>query len=146
VLATSIEEQEAKLVIGPLPVLPNTSKLQMFQLMQNLLSNALKYHGEQPLLINVSALKVDGDWQFAVQDNGIGIDPKYADKIFVIFQRLHNKSEFSGTGIGLSICKKIVEKHGGKIWVESVPGQGSTFYFTIKNRMDAEPDYVPHGV
>ncbi len=103
----------------------------MFQLMQNLVGNALKYHGDEKPVIRIEAREEAEQWLFAVTDNGIGIDPRFSEKIFIIFQRLHNKNEFSGTGIGLSICKKIVEKHGGKIWVESAPSGGSTFYFTI---------------
>jgi light-regulated signal transduction histidine kinase (bacteriophytochrome) len=97
----------------------------------NLLSNSLKYHGENNPEIEVGYDEDPGNWIFYVKDNGIGIDPKFFDKIFIIFQRLHNKSEYSGTGIGLAICKKIVETHKGKIWVESEPGKGSTFYFSI---------------
>ena len=131
VLKSSIEEEDAVIEVASLPVLPNTSKLQMFQLMQNLIGNALKYRGESTPYIKIGVTEEATHWLFSVTDNGIGIDPKYAEKVFIIFQRLHNKGEFSGTGIGLSICKKIVEKHGGRIWVDSNAGQGSTFYFTI---------------
>jgi PAS domain S-box-containing protein len=131
VLKSTIEEEQAMVITGDLPVLPNTNKLQMFQLMQNLVGNALKYHGDEKPVIRIDAKEEAQQWQFEVSDNGIGIDPRFSEKIFIIFQRLHNKNEFSGTGIGLSICKKIVEKHGGKIWVESAPTGGSTFYFTI---------------
>jgi light-regulated signal transduction histidine kinase (bacteriophytochrome) len=86
------------------------------------------------LNIEVGCDNRDDLWQFYVKDNGMGIDPKFFNKIFIIFQRLHNKSEYSGTGIGLSVCKKIVKQHGGNIWVESEPGKGSTFYFTIPKR------------
>ena len=134
VLHNSIREQHAVVEVDRLPVLHNTSKIQMFQLMQNLISNALKYHSERKPLIKIGARLAGEAWVFSIKDNGIGIDPKFAEKIFIIFQRLHSKTEFSGTGIGLSICKKIVEKHGGKIWVESTPGKGSTFYFSIPKR------------
>lgn len=116
----------------PLPVLHNTRRTLMFQLMQNLIGNALKYHSDQPPVIKISVEEEIEHWLFAVKDNGIGIKPIFAEKIFVIFQRLHNRDQYSGTGIGLSICKKIVEIHGGRIWVESELGQGATFWFTIK--------------
>lgn len=133
ILKNKIREADAVVEVENLPVLPNTSKTQMLQLMQNLLSNALKYHGEEKPKVKICAAREDGQWVFSVKDNGIGIDPKFQEKVFIIFQRLHNKKEYSGTGIGLSICKKIVERHGGKIWVESGSGEGSTFYFSISN-------------
>jgi light-regulated signal transduction histidine kinase (bacteriophytochrome) len=133
VLKNPITETNAAIMLQDLPVLPHTSKTQMFQLMQNLLGNALKYRGTTNPIIEISAEERAGEWLFAVKDNGIGIDPKFSDKVFLIFQRLHAKNEFSGTGVGLSICKKIVEKHGGKIWVEPNEAGGSIFYFTIRN-------------
>ncbi|MES2893845.1 MAG: PAS domain S-box protein [Bacteroidota bacterium] len=135
VLKSTIEEEAAEVTIDHLPTLCNTNKLQMFQLMQNLVGNALKYRGAAPPVIHISVQEEPAQWLFSVKDNGIGIDPRFAEKIFIIFQRLHNKTEFSGTGIGLSICKKIVEKHGGKIWVKSQPGEGSTFFFTINKQL-----------
>ena len=125
-----IAEAGGQVDAGPLPVVRG-DKMQLTQLIQNLVSNALKYHGDQPVLIRIRAEESADHWTFTVQDNGIGIDPTFFDKIFIIFQRLHNKSEYSGTGIGLAICKKIVERHGGRIWVERAPEQGSIFFFTI---------------
>ena len=124
---------KAQVAIGKLPVIMG-DKMQLTQLFQNLLSNALKYHSDKPPVIGIRSAEEDGYWQFSVTDNGIGIDPQFFDKIFIVFQRLHNKTDFSGTGIGLAICKKIVERHGGRIWVESTPQQGSTFYFTIHKK------------
>ena len=120
----------ARVTIDPLPWVWG-DKVQLIQLFQNLLSNALKYHSDKLPAIHIRAREEAGHWLFAVEDNGIGIDPQFFDKIFIIFQRLHNKTDYSGTGIGLAICKKIVERHGGRIWVDSRQGDGSTFYFTI---------------
>lgn len=120
----------AELKIGELPSIEGR-KAQFIQLFQNLLSNAIKYKSRNPLKIEIGYIKKADHHEFFISDNGIGIDEKFHDKIFVIFQRLHNRLEYAGTGIGLSICKKIVECHGGRIWVESSYGKGSTFLFTI---------------
>ena len=129
-LQMAIEESEAVVTHDPLPTVMADST-QLRQLLQNLISNAIKFHNEKPPRVHISARQEEGEWIFSVRDNGIGIDPDYRERIFVIFQRLHGVGEFTGTGIGLALCKKIVERHGGRIWVESQPGDGSTFYFTI---------------
>lgn len=126
-----IQKNGAHVTFDTMPKI-KANKLQMVQLFQNLIANAIKFRSEQTPVIHISAKKQRHKWEFAVSDNGIGIDKKYADKIFVIFQRLHSRKAYEGTGIGLAICKKIVEKHGGNIWFESEPGKGTTFYFTIK--------------
>jgi light-regulated signal transduction histidine kinase (bacteriophytochrome) len=103
----------------------------MVQVMQNLLSNAFKFHGQEAPRVHVSCETLGREWVFSVRDNGIGIDPRHSDRLFTLFQRLHTRDEYPGTGIGLAISKKIVERHGGKIWFESETGKGTTFYFTI---------------
>ncbi len=133
-LRVAIQESAAILAHDPLPTVM-ADEGQLILLFQNLISNAIKYRGSSSPLIHVSAKRVtegeQAEWLFAVQDNGIGIEPQYYERIFAIFQRLHTRAEYPGTGIGLAICKRIVERHGGKIWVASKLGQGSTFYFTL---------------
>ncbi len=104
---------------------------QLTQLFQNLIGNALKFRGEHPPAVHIGLQRQSGDWVFSIRDNGIGIAPEYFERIFVIFQRLHGKQEYPGTGIGLAVCRKIVERHGGQIWLESKPGEGTTFYFKL---------------
>jgi light-regulated signal transduction histidine kinase (bacteriophytochrome) len=111
-------------------------RTQLVQLFQNLIGNAIKYRRPVRPEIHVSARRGGPDeWIFSVCDNGIGIEPKYFDKIFLMFQRLHSRDEFSGTGIGLTLCKKIAERHGGRIWVERNPGPGSTFHISLPERV-----------
>jgi hypothetical protein len=115
----------------------NADGHQITQLLQNLIDNAIKFQSEEKPQIHVGCQKQDGFWQFFVRDNGIGIDPQYHERIFKIFQRLHSQKQYPGFGIGLTIAKKIVERHGGRIWVESEAGKGATFYFTIPLRETA---------
>jgi light-regulated signal transduction histidine kinase (bacteriophytochrome) len=129
-LRTGIEEAGAVVTHDPLPMLP-ADEVQLTQLLQNLIGNALKFRSPSVPRIHVSTKQKDHEWEFEVRDNGIGIEPQYFERIFMVFQRLHNKGEYPGTGIGLAICKKVVERHGGRIWVESRPGAGSSFYFTL---------------
>ena len=129
-LKAAMEKSGAVVTHDPLPTVM-ADNLQLVQLFQNLIGNAIKFHVEKPPRIHVSAEQKGNEWVFSVRDNGIGIDPQYAERIFIIFQRLHTREEYPGTGIGLAICKKIVERRGGRIWVESQLGKGSTFYFTI---------------
>jgi PAS domain S-box-containing protein len=129
-LAVAIEESHAEVSADPLPTLVG-DHVQIVQLLQNLIGNALKFRGAEVPHVHASAIEKDGEWVFSVADNGIGIDPQYFERIFVIFQRLQGRQEFPGTGIGLALCKKIVTRHHGRIWVESEAGHGTTFYFTI---------------
>jgi signal transduction histidine kinase len=132
-LSVSVDEKKAAITLHPLPVIQAVEP-QMIQLFQNLIGNALKYNDKEIPEIEIGYTEKEM-YEFYVRDNGIGIDPRFSERIFVIFQRLHNKSEYSGTGIGLSICRKIVEKHGGRIWVSAEPGKGSTFYFTLPKQL-----------
>jgi signal transduction histidine kinase len=129
-LQASIAECCAQVTHGPLPTV-RADSTQLIQLFQNLVGNALKFRGTETQNIHVSAEPKNGKWLFSVRDNGIGINPEHSDRIFGIFQRLHGRGEYPGTGIGLAICKKIVEGHGGQIWVDSEPGKGATFFFTL---------------
>lgn len=129
-----IDESNAELSISILPMIYGNES-QLLQLFQNLIGNAMKYRSDRNPIIKVGYTEKEEEWEFFIKDNGIGIDEKFFNKIFVIFQRLHNRKDFEGTGIGLAVCKKIVDFHGGKIWVESILGEGSTFYFTISKNL-----------
>ena len=129
-LHQAIAESGTVITHDPLPVVSG-DPVQLTQLFQNLLANALKFRNGEAPRIHVSAQAREEDWLLSVKDNGIGIAPEHQERIFAIFQRLHGRGEYPGTGIGLALCKKIVERHGGHLWVESAPGQGSTFYFNI---------------
>jgi light-regulated signal transduction histidine kinase (bacteriophytochrome) len=132
-LESSIAETGAQITSAPLPRI-RIYEFQLEQLFQNLIGNAIRYRGSDPPRIHVAAERQGREWVFSVQDNGIGIDPKYKEQVFGIFKRLHTAAQYPGTGMGLAICQRIIERLGGRIWVESEPGRGSTFFFT-----------VPHG-
>jgi PAS domain S-box-containing protein len=129
-LEVAIRESGARVTYTEFPTVMG-DPTQLAQLFQNLISNACKFRAQRPAAIHIAAEPYEGAWMFSVRDNGIGIEPQYFERIFGLFQRLHTRVEYAGTGIGLAICKRIVERHGGRIWLESQPQQGSTFYFTI---------------
>jgi light-regulated signal transduction histidine kinase (bacteriophytochrome) len=128
-----IEESGTIVTYDTLPAVMG-DEVQLTQLFQNLIGNAIKFHGDHAPKIYIEATPSDRAWVFSVRDNGIGIAPEQFEHIFMVFRRLHTREEYEGTGIGLAVCKKIVERHGGRIWVESEPGKGSTFYFTIPDK------------
>lgn len=129
-LRVALDESRASVVREDLPTVMADER-QLEQLFQNLVGNAVKFHGAEPPRVHIRAERSNGCWMFAVRDNGIGIDPQYSERIFQVFQRLHTREEYPGTGIGLAVCKKIVERHGGRIWFESEPGKGTEFRFTL---------------
>lgn len=134
-LDASIQESRAEISCGELPVVMGDQS-QLVQLMLNLIGNGLKYRGADPPRVHVSAERKGTEWTFAVRDNGIGIAPKHHERIFEIFKRLHDQQEYPGTGIGLAVCRRVVHRHGGKIWVESAPDKGSVFFFTIASKTE----------
>ncbi len=136
-LASAIQESGAVVSHAELPAVW-ADRTHVAQVLQNLIGNAIKFRGKEPPVVSVRAEKADQQWRFSVSDNGIGIAPEYAENVFVVFQRLHARSEYAGNGIGLAICKKIVEHYGGRIWVESQAGSGSTFKFTLPSRAPEE--------
>jgi light-regulated signal transduction histidine kinase (bacteriophytochrome) len=130
-LGLTIEQTEAQVTHDPLPTVL-ADQAQLAQVFQNLVANGIKFRrADVPPQVHVSAEQADDAWVFTVEDNGIGIDPEQSGRIFLIFQRLHTEEEYPGTGIGLALCKRIVERHGGRIWVESEPGAGARFRFTL---------------
>ena len=132
-LHVAVRENDALITRDPMPPL-RADEAQLTQVFQNLIANAIRFRSDAPPEIHIGAQPQDDGWRFSVSDNGIGIDIKHADRIFVIFQRLHTRRAYAGTGIGLAICKRIIERHGGHIWVESELEKGSIFYFTLTNR------------
>ena len=143
-LRTTIEESGATVVVSAMPTVLGDEG-QLVQLTQNLVANAIKFHGTTAPEVHVDAHRGRGEWDIVVSDNGIGIEPRHAERIFQIFRRLHPASEYPGTGIGLAICRKIVERHGGRIWVESNPGHGAAFHFTLPDTPPAQPREDANG-
>jgi two-component system, chemotaxis family, sensor kinase Cph1 len=132
-LGLGIAEAGTVITHDPLPTI-SADETQLLQVFQNLIQNAIKFRRDEPPQIHISAVKNEKEWIFSVKDNGIGIESRHLDRIFVIFQRLHKRSQYDGTGMGLAIVKKVVERHGGRIWAESEPGIGTTLYFTIPEK------------
>jgi len=132
-LCVSIQESGVRITHDPLPRL-SADAGQLVELFQNLINNAIKFRGDDTPAVHIGVQRQQDQWCFAVHDNGIGIEPQYYQRIFLIFQRLHTRTQYPGTGIGLAICKKIVERHGGTMWIDSSPGDGSTFFFTIPDK------------
>jgi len=137
-LRISIDEMQAEVSHDPLPIVTADAS-QLAHLFQNLIANAIKFRGNQPPRVHVSAERHGDEWVFSVRDNGIGIEPRHCQQIFDVFKRLHPEGQYPGTGIGLSICKRVVEHHQGRVWVESEPGRGSVFYFSLPLRTGAQP-------
>jgi light-regulated signal transduction histidine kinase (bacteriophytochrome) len=129
-LAMSILENKVQIIREDLPTL-KADETQITLVFQNLIGNAVKFRGDKAPVIHISAEKDPNGWVFSISDNGIGISPDFHKRIFLIFQRLHTKDQYPGTGIGLAICKKIIDRHNGRIWVESAPGKGATFHFSL---------------
>ena len=132
-LQLQIKDENATITSDVLPTVL-ADDAQMMSVLQNLISNAIKFHGDEEAKVHISCIDKGNEYLFSVKDNGIGIDAEYKDKVFVLFQRLHTREKYEGTGIGLAIAKKIVERHGGKIWFESELGKGTTFHFTVPKR------------
>jgi light-regulated signal transduction histidine kinase (bacteriophytochrome) len=137
-LHLAISDSGASVIHDFLPVVM-ADHSQFVQVFQNLIGNAIKFRRDDPLRIHVSAGKIGDEWVFSVKDNGMGIEPQYFERIFVLFERLHAGETYQGAGIGLALCKRIIARLGGRIWVESNPGKGSTFYFTLKGVEYGQP-------
>jgi light-regulated signal transduction histidine kinase (bacteriophytochrome) len=138
-LKAAINESGASITHNALPCV-RIHEFQLEQLFQNLIGNSIRYRSTDPPRIHVAVVGQKADWLFSVQDNGIGIAPQYKEQIFGLFKRLHSVAEYPGTGMGLAICQRIIERAGGRIWVESEPGRGSTFFFTIPYGEDQRSD------
>ena len=143
-LHSSIEEHAASIEVGEMPLI-HANYIQMVQIFQNLIGNAIKFKSDRPVIVKITSVDLHDHYQFSVEDNGIGIQQVYEDRIFEIFQRLHTIDKYAGTGIGLAICKKIAERHEGKIWMNSEPNKGSTFHFTIRKRKPQDPNSLSAG-
>jgi light-regulated signal transduction histidine kinase (bacteriophytochrome) len=141
-LQFTIESVDANITHDPLPAVLGDDA-QMAQLLQHLIANALKFRGAEPPRIHIGVRRLGERWLFFIRDNGIGIDAQYTEQVFGIFQRLHHQEQYPGTGIGLAISRKIVERHGGRIWVDSEPGKGATFYFTLEPVEGWLPEQLP---
>ena len=137
-LEKSIEESRGEVTHGDLPTVAGDAS-QLLHLLQNLIENALKYHGDRPPRVHIWSERTGKDWTIGVRDNGIGIDPQHHERIFDVFRRLHTQEQYPGTGIGLAVCRRIVIRHGGRIWLKSAVGQGSEFFFTLSDGGSAEP-------
>jgi light-regulated signal transduction histidine kinase (bacteriophytochrome) len=138
-LRAAIESSTGTVTHDPLPTI-NADEFQLVQLFQNLIGNALKFKGAETPRVHISVNEQADTWTFGVKDNGIGIDGEYFDRIFMVFQRLHSRTDYPGTGIGLAICKKVVDRHGGRLWIESGVGSGSTFWFTVPKKVGGVDD------
>lgn len=136
-LQVSLREAGGRVVREALPVIRG-HRAQLGLVFQNLIANAIKFHGDAPPEVKISAERVETAWRFAVRDNGIGFSMEFATRVFEPFQRLHTRRQYDGSGIGLAICKRVIDLHGGRIWVESEPGAGTTFYFTLEDLQPLE--------
>ena len=141
-LRTRIEESQARVDLEGLPTVM-ADRSQLLQVFHNLLGNALKFAGDAAPVVRITAERHGRDWVFAVRDNGIGIDGKYSERVFQIFQRLHPQEEYEGTGIGLALCEKIIRRHNGRIWLASKPGEGTTFFFNLPAAEEKTSERVP---